>query len=119
MSTTDNSVKYFDARVLASITSGVLMIEPFSLVHEAIEHLAGHPVWTHELPSYSLAITPSLMVLYPWLPTNQLENWEALAAELAMDYPSPLPVRGVAMVREHDPISTLVDMLASAEDRKS
>lgn len=116
MTTYDDNVKYFDARVLASITTGVLLLEPFSLVHEAIEHIAGHPVWTHELPSYSRAITPSLMALYPWLPTSQPDDWEALAADLAWNYPNPLPARGGTGVRERDPISTLVDMLATTEE---
>ena len=45
--------KAFSTAALASITTGRLLC-PFSDMHEAIEYLMGHPVWTHELASESL-----------------------------------------------------------------
>lgn len=111
MTTASDNVKFFDACVLASITSGVLLVNQFGLVHEAMEHIAGHPVWTHELPGYSRACTSSLTALYPWLPTSPPADWQALAKNLARNHPVPLPVPRGTGTRDRDPVSTLVEII--------
>lgn len=43
-------IKTFSARVLLSTTTGLALPSvPFNQFHEAIEHLLGEPVWTHQL----------------------------------------------------------------------
>lgn len=38
----------------------------FSKVHEAIEFLAGAPVWTHQIPRVFKGLRPHLESLFPW-----------------------------------------------------
>lgn len=36
-----HEIKHFDPAVLASVLTGIVMVQPFSLMHEAAEHT--HP----------------------------------------------------------------------------
>lgn len=40
---------------------------PFGELHELIEHLAGGPVWTHQLPDAQDALRLGLLGQHPWL----------------------------------------------------
>ena len=42
----------------------------FSMVHEAIEFIAGQSVWTHSIPRMLEALKPSLMEQFPWAYSN-------------------------------------------------
>lgn len=44
----------FPTAVIASLTTGVMLVENFSLLHEAAEYLMGHPIWTHHFASKDL-----------------------------------------------------------------
>lgn len=48
-----NETKDFPTRVIASISTGVLLCE-FSKMHEAAEYLMGHPIWTHQFADRQL-----------------------------------------------------------------
>ncbi len=49
---TQPTTKTFPTRVLLSTATGLsLPLVPFDKIHEAIEHLLGEPVWTHQLGS--------------------------------------------------------------------
>lgn len=39
---------------LLSLTTGYMLSPDFGDVHEAAEHVAGHPIWTHEFVEVSL-----------------------------------------------------------------
>lgn len=39
----------------------------FGDVHKLVEHLAGGPVWTHQLPAAMEALKPCLLGQHPWL----------------------------------------------------
>ena len=45
--------KTFPIDAVLSLTTGIL-VGPFDKLHELIEHVAGHPVWTHELAERAL-----------------------------------------------------------------
>jgi hypothetical protein len=52
---TQPDIKTFSAAVLLSTATGLsLPSVPFSSLHEAIEHLLGEPVWTHQFTSPEL-----------------------------------------------------------------
>lgn len=51
---------------LLSLSTGILLTE-FPNVHAAVEHLAGGPVWTHQIPAAMDALVPDLLRQHPWL----------------------------------------------------
>ena len=42
----------------------------FSDIHEIVEHVMGHPVWTHELGEFLPKASAKLRPLFPGLPTT-------------------------------------------------
>jgi hypothetical protein len=102
----------FDPRVIGSITSGVLLIDGFSKVHEAIEFMTGHPVWTHELPSASRALIPSILARYADMPVGELPDWQATATALVEKYGDAISVSAGNGTRERSPLDTLAEMVA-------
>ncbi len=59
--------KEFTKATLLSITSGINLCEDFGDVAGAINFLAGHDVFTHQLPRVSKELTPLLVEDYPAL----------------------------------------------------
>lgn len=51
---TELETKDFPTAAILSISTGRLL-SPFEMMHEAIEWVMGHPVWTHELGSEAMA----------------------------------------------------------------
>ena len=39
----------FPLAIVLSVTTGLFLCPKFSDIHECVEHVAGHSVWTHEL----------------------------------------------------------------------
>ena len=79
------ATKTFSLGTLLSMSTGILLTD-FPAVHEAIETLAGGPVWTHQLPAAMNALRPALISQYPWLDQitpPDLGDEEACAAFLA------------------------------------
>ena len=53
---------------LISVSTGRLVAPGgFADVHRLVEHLAGGPVWTHQLPDATDALAPGLIGQHPWL----------------------------------------------------
>lgn len=84
------STRTFGTGAVLSAYTGYFVTEKFSDVHELIEHLAGGPVWTHQLGPAMEALKPALLAQLPWLgeieapaPFNGEEhcrNWVALVS---------------------------------------
>lgn len=107
-----SETKTFDAAVLGSITSGTLLVRDFGKVHEAIEWLAGHPVWTHELPAVSRKLSPALLVRFPDLPTSEtVGDFRECAVKLRDTYPLGIALPKGTGERTKSPISTLADAI--------
>jgi hypothetical protein len=108
--------KSFDVRVLGSITSGILLLQDFSKVHEAIEWLAGYQVWTHELPAVSRRLAPSLLERFPHLPARDtIDDWRATADALKTAHPDDIALEQGAGERTRDPVETLHEKLAGGD----
>lgn len=103
----------FDPRILGSITSGTLLIEPFSKVHEAIEHIVGHPVWTHEIPGVRATARAEVMRLYPGMPDGDVADFRGCAEGLLKTYGDAIPMPKGTATRDKSPLATLVDALAA------
>jgi hypothetical protein len=84
--------KHFDPCVLASITTGVLLVYPFSRVHEAIEHVLGRPIWTHQIPAVTAAASAEVLRQYPDMPTVSEDNWKELARMVTEKYGASVPL---------------------------
>lgn len=105
-----NEVKQFDPRVLGSITSGILLMDDFSKVHEAIEWVIGHPVWTHELPSVGEKAATLVKLQHPDLPLGEVVDWQATADFLLAKHGPSIPLERGTEVRTSDPISALAEV---------
>jgi hypothetical protein len=101
--------KSFDIRVLGSITSGILLLDGFGHVHEAIEWLAGHPVWTHELPDTSRAIAAKLIEQFPDLPAAEgdVGEYQECTARLLAKYPDKISLPKGNGERTRDPVTDM------------
>jgi hypothetical protein len=44
----------FPTAVIGSLSSGILLCDSFSPVHEAAQYLMGHPIWTHHFANKEL-----------------------------------------------------------------
>lgn len=58
--------KTFHIAALLSLSTGRLCCK-FPDLHALIEHLAGGPVWTHQIPTAADALTAGLVGQHPWL----------------------------------------------------
>lgn len=113
--------KTFDTPTLASITTGVLLVQPFSKVHEACEWLLGHPVWTHELGSDKTVdrIKAALVAQFPEFGEIDADgigkdNWAPFAYELIERLGPSREVRRGSDERTAGPIETLRELRPDA-----
>ena len=62
------STRTFPLDVVLSLTTGTLLCR-FSDMHELIEHVAGEPVWTHQLASqpFTDQLKAAVVRQHPWL----------------------------------------------------
>lgn len=82
------TTREFKTDVILSVMQGKLLCD-FSQVHECIEHMAGGPVWTHQLPSVADGLKPRLDELFPDLAAYDVSDctgetvlaWKAERAE--------------------------------------
>ena len=78
-----SETKTFPIGTVLSLTKDILLGE-FDSLHEAIEYVAGYPVWTHQLPRVAEAIKPHVMedlrTYYPALVEVEvpLNEWRAM-----------------------------------------
>jgi hypothetical protein len=61
-----DGVESFPIGALLSMSTERLCC-PFAELHQLIEHLAGGPVWTHQIPDAQDALKPALIGQHPWL----------------------------------------------------
>ncbi len=77
----------FPTVVIASIASGIMLCESFSMIHEAAEYLMGHPIWTHHFADKQLTedMLAAIARQCPGMPVRgqiTTENWREKCAEL-------------------------------------
>lgn len=102
-----SEIKQLDPRALAGITTGVLLVsEGFPAIHEAIEHVLGRPVWTHELPQCWNEARAAVLAQFPEMPTDVGGDYQATADAVRAKYGDRVPVHRGSTVRALDPITT-------------
>ncbi len=109
-------VKRFDALTIGSLTTGIMLKERgFSDMHEAFEHVMGHPVWTHEMASKPLweSARDRVVAQHPEFPVEVTTTWQDLAEKLSRDYPDGIEIKRGDAERATDPISSLVEIIGS------
>lgn len=107
--------KMIDVCALATITSGTVLCQPFSLVKEAAEQLLGHPVWTHEfvVPKIQKALIAAVLAQYPDMPVEQTADWKATRDALYERYGQMVEVKRGSREREAGPVDTLQSLMDS------
>ncbi|WP_445322320.1 DUF7736 domain-containing protein [Roseixanthobacter pseudopolyaromaticivorans] len=102
------TVRSFHVRILGTITSGTLLWPIFADVHDAIEHIAGHPVRMHEIPNAIRDIcAPAVLAAYPEMPTDTPADCEKCAADLVARYGPALEIAAGKAEHAADPTSYL------------
>lgn len=66
--------KSFDPAIIATLSTGTLLVAPFSLAHEAAEWIMGHSVWTHQFPTLLPKIREAVLAQFPDMPTESAEG---------------------------------------------
>ena len=103
-----------------SITTGVLLREPFSDVHELAEFLAGFPIWTHQFARKDLwdSLTDAISQQHPNLPTeidaDMRDRWADWLVEQERVFGRTIllkPMPGSA--EQRDPIEEAVEMVGA------
>ena len=70
----------FPIGVVLSVTTGRLVVKPFSLVHEALDFLTGDQLFTHALPRAMEFVSPKVLERFPELCTVNEARLDALLA---------------------------------------
>lgn len=110
---------------LASVATGTVLVESMKInrYHEIVEHIAGCPIWTHELGSGPLMerVRAEARKSFPDLPTDKQARFDhGAAARLAVaTYGEFVDVPKGRMQRDKSPIQTLEDVLAEADASSS
>jgi hypothetical protein len=95
----NTQTKDFDPAVLASLTSGIVLVEEgFSPIHEAAEWVLGHPVWTHHFADKALweRMAAALLAQLPDLPTDKTDvqgRWQDVRDQMRARYGERVSVR--------------------------
>lgn len=110
-------VKDFPVQCYLTLLSGISCVKEFGLFHEFMEHVLGHPVWTHEFhEAMDIAITkvpPELaeelaeVVTLLKNPETRVATMHDVVVPMTRMIPTP---RGTD-VRTIDPITTLKEKL--------
>ena len=88
------TVKCIDPAILASLTTGTLLVE-FSLVHEAAEWIMGRPIWTHQFPSMFDEIKSEVLSQFPDMPKEIVHgSWEKCRDDVRNSYGTTIDVSG-------------------------
>lgn len=107
-----SEIKHIDPRALGSITSGILLLDDFSKVHEAIEWVIGHPVWTHEMPAFSARAAELVKAQYPGMPLGKVADWKETADFLLKKHGFAVPVKRGDEERSKHPMETLLEVIS-------
>lgn len=118
--------KTFPTGVVLSLTTGVLLVPPFSLMHEIAEWVIGHSVWTHEFADEAFCKRlaeavfeqhPALRAATEFVPSDPADKPrvlreidEYLAAQIAA-YGPELAIRPGGQARTEGPMQSLSRLL--------
>lgn len=87
----------FPTLVIASLSSGVMLIKSFDEMHQAAEYLMGHPIWTHHFADRNLWAEMQKTVLEqcPGMPTDGIDksNFMEESARLEMEFGPTVKIR--------------------------
>ena len=115
----------FPTAVIASISSGIMLCENFSAIHEAAEYLMGHMIWTHHFADKQLTEDMRAMVAEqcPGMPVRDgqitPENWRERLAELLAEFGPTQTIRkgpGLTAMLPTDGIPDHVETIAVTTD---
>lgn len=96
---------------IASITTGVMLVQDFGQIAEASEWLIGHPIWTHEYPALADELARLAFEQFPGMPVDTGGNWELTRDEVLTKFGEKVEIRRGTAERKAGPISTLADAL--------
>jgi hypothetical protein len=118
----------FPVGVILSLTTGRLLC-PFDELHKFIEHVAGHPVWTHEMAERGLSTRlshqvfnqhPALLNVAEFTPPADKDNVGAycktyVAKEIARLGVVELDVARGSVARTESPLDSLHRLVPDRE----
>lgn len=110
-----SETREFPSLAVGSAALGIALRDglTYSDVQEISEHVLGHPVWTHEIPSTGPEVDRRIREQFPLMPTREdaRADWQATAAKITAAYGKTMTVKRGNQKRARDPISTAVDMM--------
>lgn len=114
--TEQRPVKQFRSLILGSITCDRMLCQgSISDIHEAVSHLCGHPVWTHEITLYADDAASEILRQFPNFPYGPPVDWQRRAAEIVATFGETMTVRAGTGEREAGPMETLRAVVPHAE----
>lgn len=102
-----SDIKQIDPLALASITTGIALVEGFRGVAEAFEHVMGHPVWTHEMPMFADRAKHLILAQFPNMPVDVGADFRDCMAMVRKRFGETVSVARGSDVRAADPVTTL------------
>lgn len=103
--------KDFDPRAIATLTTGTMLLDDFSKVHEVAEFVLGRPIWTHEFPREAETLQRLILEQLPDMPTSIAGTWPLTAAAVVNRYGESVSLRKGTTERAVDPLTSLVEMM--------
>lgn len=102
--------KSFPTHAVMTLYTGVCMGD-FTVAHELMEWVVGHPVWTHEMPSHFPFMKEIFAEMFPLLPKEaHKDNWMTMLAEAESTYGKELLIPHGQMQRHNSPLDTLKEI---------
>lgn len=101
-------IKRFRSLILGTITCDVMLCEgSIGDVHEAVSHLCGHPVWTHEIGLYADDAASEILRQFPGFPSGKPDDWRTCAEDIVKRFGEFLDVQAGTGERDANPLETL------------
>lgn len=117
----DEAVGFIEAPTaeLASITTGFMLVQPFSRVHALVEKIAGFPVWTHQIPRVSKEIAARVTAALPGFPVAEdakrwpvnADTYKTFAADVESRFGKTVSIAPLNAT-PRDPVEEIVAMKA-------
>lgn len=100
---------------LATLTTGIVMVEGFAGVGEAAEAVCGHPVFTHEMGDAGDRAREVIPAQLPGFPMEATaDNWREVRAAAIAQFGETVEIERGTDQRKADPLTTLADKIAEA-----
>jgi hypothetical protein len=102
---------------LATLTTGIVMVERFEGVGEAAEAVCGHPVWTHEMGragDRAREVIPAQLPGFPMEATA--ENWREIRDAAIAQFGERVEIEQGTDQRTAGPTETLIGELKRIEE---